>query len=158
MKHLILFLAFSFVLLNNSNAQEEFNSSSAQKAIDEGNDAFSSYFTKGDSTAMAGLYADDAIVLPPNMKRVEGHDDIAKLWGSFIKMGKVNIQLSTTELTGSGNIAVETGNYNLNIKPEGKDAMKDHGKYLVIWRKQNNNSWKMIRDMFSSNLPPNPGH
>ncbi len=153
MKHLILLLVLSFVLLTNSNAQEEFNSSSAQKAIDKGNDAFSSYFAKGDSTAMAGLYTDDAIVLPPNMARVKGHNAISKLWGSFIRMGKVNIQLTTTELTGSGNIAVETGNYNLNIKPEGKDAMKDHGKYLVIWKKKNDDSWKMIRDMFSSNLP-----
>ncbi len=158
MKRLISLITFTLALLTISNAQQNFNSASARQAIDKGNNAFSSYFAKGDSIEMADLYTDDAMVLPPNMERVDGHDAIAKLWGSFIRMGKVNIQLTTTELTGSGNLAVETGNYNLNIKPEGKDAMIDNGKYLVVWKKQNDNSWKMIRDMFSSNLPPNPSH
>ena len=154
MKNLILLFVLT-LLLSTLYGQEKFNLVSARKAIDKGNDAFSSYFAKGDSTAMADLYAEDTIVLPPNMEMLKGHDSIAKLWGAFIRMGQRNIKLTTTEVTGSGNIAVETGNYNLNIKPEGGNAVHDSGKYMVIWRKQKDNSWKMIRDMFSTNLPPN---
>ena len=150
---LLIVCALPLILFSCTQQQKSFDSASAQKAIDEGNAAFSSYFAKGDSTSMAALYTEDAKVLPPNMKMVNGQDEIESLWGSFIRLGQVNIQLATTSLTGSGNIAVETGSYNLKVQPQGTDAIQDQGKYMVVWQLQSDNSWKMIRDMWSSDLP-----
>jgi ketosteroid isomerase-like protein len=39
--------------------------------------------------------------------------------------------------------------------PSGK-PIADHGKYLEIWRKQGDGSWKCIVDMFNSDLPGTP--
>ena len=137
----------------------KFDSSSATKGIDAGNAVFSSSFAKGNTQAIADLYTEDAVVLPPNQEMVEGRDSIKSLFESIAKKGLVNIHLITTNITGSGSIAVETGQYNLEIYPEGKEAINDHGKYLAVWQQQNDNSWKMIRDMWSSNTepPPSPG-
>jgi uncharacterized protein (TIGR02246 family) len=133
--------------------QSEFDSASARKAIEDANSKMSSYVAKGDSVDFANLYTDDTIVLPPNSNIVQGHDAIESYWGSTLRLGKVNVQLTVKNVFGAGNIAVETGNYDIKIQPEGATPMMDHGKYMVIWEKQNDNSWKLKRDMWSNDLP-----
>jgi ketosteroid isomerase-like protein len=32
-------------------------------------------------------------------------------------------------------------------------AMHDRGKYLEVYKKQSDGTWKVIRDMFNSDLP-----
>jgi uncharacterized protein (TIGR02246 family) len=113
----------------------------------------SSYVATGDSADFANLFTDDAIILPPNSNMVQGHDAIESYWASTLRLGKVNVQLTVKNVFGAGNIAVETGNYDINIQPEGAPPFLDHGKYMVIWQKQSDNSWKLKRDMWSSNLP-----
>ena len=151
-KFLLFFLISVFLISCSQPAK--FDSAAAKKEIDNGNAILSSSLAKGNTQSIANLYTQDAIVLPPNKEMVEGRDTIKELWGSFTKMGLVNIHLTTTNITGSGNIAVETGKYNLEIYPEGKEAINDHGKYLAIWQQQNDNSWKIIRDMWSSDVAP----
>jgi ketosteroid isomerase-like protein len=35
--------------------------------------------------------------------------------------------------------------------------MPDSGKYIEIWRKQSDGTWKLVRDIFNSDLPlPTP--
>jgi uncharacterized protein (TIGR02246 family) len=133
--------------------QSEFDSASARKAIEDANSKMSSYVAQGDSVDFANLYTDDAIVLPPNSNMVQGHDAIESYWGSTLRLGKVNVQLTVKNVFGAGNIAVETGNYDINIQPEVAPPILDHGKYMVIWQKQSDNSWKLKRDMWSSDLP-----
>ncbi len=36
--------------------------------------------------------------------------------------------------------------------PQGKQ-MSDHGKYMVVWRKQADGKWKAVGDMFNSDVP-----
>jgi ketosteroid isomerase-like protein len=31
--------------------------------------------------------------------------------------------------------------------------MKDSGKYMTVWRKQADGSWKVVADMFNTNMP-----
>jgi ketosteroid isomerase-like protein len=32
--------------------------------------------------------------------------------------------------------------------------MTDRGKYLAVWKKQADGSWKCVADMFNTDLPP----
>ena len=150
---LLLICSLPLFLISCTQQQAEFDSASARKAIEEANAKMSSYAAKGDSVDFANLYTDDAIVLPPNSNIVQGHDAIESYWGSTLRLGKINVQLNIKDAFGSGNIAVETGNYDIKIQPEGTTPIMDHGKYMVIWEKQNDNSWKLKRDMWSSDLP-----
>ena len=55
--------------------------------------------------------------------------------------------LTSSDVQVAGNLAVGVGTVQAG-------AMKYEGKYLVVWKKQEDGSWKLYRDMWSSNLMP----
>jgi len=60
------------------------------------------------------------------------------------------IQSRIVEIGGGYNVAFVHGKYNAILVPEGVDS----GKYVEIWRRQSDGSWKMAIDIFNSDLPP----
>jgi ketosteroid isomerase-like protein len=103
---------------------------------------------RGDSTAIAALYANDAWALPPNMEPVKG-SAIAGLWGAVIRMGIKDAKFMTDEVTGNGEILAETAHYEMY----GADnKLLDKGKYVVVW-KPVNGEWKLYRDIWNSSMP-----
>ena len=79
-----------------------------------------------------------------------GSEAIAKFWQSAFASGVAAIELKTVEVYGQDTTATEVGEYALRDKV-GK--VLDRGKYIVIWR-HDDGQWKLLRDMFSSNVPP----
>ena len=51
-----------------------------------------------------------------------------------------------------GDMVCEIGNADATFQPEGMDAFKDRGKYLVIW-KNVDGTWKLHVDIYNSSLP-----
>lgn len=107
---------------------------------------------KGDSVALASHYASDAVVMPPNSEAVSGND-ILGLWGGILRMGVKDFKLTIKDITGGGDLYVETGNYEV-LGAENKSL--DKGKYVAVWKKENGN-WKMYRDIWNSNMAAEPG-
>ena len=89
-------------------------------------------------------------VMPAGSEPIRGTEAIAKFWQSALSSGVAAIELKTVEVYGQGTRATEVGEYVLRDKA-GK--VLDRGKYIVIWRNQDG-QWKLLRDMFSTNLPP----
>jgi ketosteroid isomerase-like protein len=118
--------------------------------IESANAKFSALAAKGDGAGLAGLYMKDGAVMPTNNEPIRGTEAIAKFWQSALASGVSAIELKTLEVYGQGMTATEVGDYVLRDKA-GKEL--DHGKYIVIWRHQDG-QWKLLRDMFSTNLPP----
>jgi ketosteroid isomerase-like protein len=53
----------------------------------------------------------------------------------------------------SGDLAYTQGTYSMTMTdPEGIPAT-DKGKYLAVWKKQADGGWKVIEDIFNSDLP-----
>ena len=126
-----------------------FDLTAARSAIDAANAKFMDGIKRGDSTAIAALYANDAWALPPNMEPVKG-SAIAGLWGAVIRMGIKDAKFMTDEVTGNGEILAETAHYEMY----GADnKLLDKGKYVVVW-KPVNGEWKLYRDIWNSSMPP----
>ena len=68
-------------------------------------------------------------------------------------MTLTDAKFATHDLTLTGDYAIETGSYEMTLKPKTGKAMTDVGKYISIWHKQTGGGWKMTRDMFSSDKP-----
>ena len=102
---------------------------------------------RGDSVAMASHYASDAVVMPPNSEVVKGNN-IVGLWGGALRMGVKDFKLTITDITGGGDLYVETGNYEV-FGTDNKSL--DKGKYVAVWKKENGN-WKMYRDIWNTNM------
>ena len=123
----------------------------AKSTIESQNAKFVETFKKGDSTGMAAMYADDAMILPPNMESVKPNG-IAAFWGTFMHMGVKDFKLLADDLAGNKDQLVETGRYEIY---DAANKMMDKGKYVVVW-KPVNGEWKLFRDIFNSDLPAAP--
>ncbi len=133
------------------------SSAELREDIRKNNARFEEAFTRQDAAALAALYTRDAQVMPSNSAPVVGPAEIQAFWASVMQSGVKSGRLETLELATGGDLAVETGRYQLVIQPPGAAApVTDEGKYLVVWRQQEDGRWRMQRDMFSSNLPPAP--
>ncbi len=119
-------------------------------AIESANARFSALAAQGDGAALASLYAQDGAVMPAGSEPIRGAQAIAKFWQGALSSGVAAVELKTIEVYGQGPTATEVGEYALHDKA-GK--VLDHGKYIVIWRRQAG-QWKLLRDMFSTNESP----
>lgn len=109
-------------------------------------------FEADDATAVAALYADDAVYLTPDGRRLGGRDAIASyLAESFPAMSELEIN-STRTFTGE-DIAVDVGEYTASVTAEGGEASEGSGFYTVVTRRQADGSWKIVSHMSSSTEP-----
>jgi ketosteroid isomerase-like protein len=97
------------------------------------------------------LYSAEAILMPPNHPAVQGKAPIQAWMQAYPPIS--NLQEQSLELEGQGNLAYERGTYSMTVAHVGAASTEDQGKYLTIWRKEADGSWKISRAMFNSDLP-----
>jgi ketosteroid isomerase-like protein len=125
----------------------------AEQALRDADEQWSKVASTKDVEKTVSFYSNDAVVLPPNAATVTTKDGIKELWKGFLD-GVTAISWKTTrvEVAKSGDLGYITGTYDMNQK----DGSNDRGKYLEVWKKQADGSWKCGADMFSSDLPVAP--
>ena len=119
-------------------------------AIEAANRKWEAAAIRGDGPGVATLYTADAQLLPSQSDFVTGREAIGKFWQDAINSGIKGVALTTLEVEGHGNTALEVGTYELR-GADGKSL--DHGKYVVIWKKVAG-SWKLHRDIWTSSVAP----
>lgn len=114
--------------------------------INQANQKFEQIYVSSGGSGIAVLYAKDAIVMPPNADMITTSDGIGKFWKGAFDSGikKFSLEALTVQSVGDG--AVETGKFTL-YGADGKQV--DTGKYIVFWKKENN-EWKLFRDIWNS--------
>jgi ketosteroid isomerase-like protein len=99
-------------------------------------------------------YSDDAIVLPPNTKVATTKAAIRAQWkGDLDSMIKGSWKATRVEVAKSGDMAYVSGTYDWTSKDPSGKTVKDHGKYLEVFEKQADGSWKCTADCWNSDLP-----
>jgi len=104
-------------------------------------------YNAGDGAAIAALYTEDGMLMPPNSASVDGREAIAAFWTVAVAEGG-STELTTKEVYGSGDMAVEIGTYS-GTNADGSHA--DHGHFTVIYKKVDG-KWLMYRDMWNSDM------
>lgn len=128
-----------------------------RQAIDSNNARFSAAMVKGDTSVLASIYAEDAVMMGANEKAVRGRNEIAKSMAAMHAQMKLPaFELKAQDVIVSGDHAIETGTYSMTMQPTGAKAITDVGKYLVVWKHQPDGSWKIIRDIYNSDQPAKP--
>lgn len=106
----------------------------------------------GDAKSLVeGFYADDACVMPPQREVIRGHKAVMQLWKGVIAAGLKDLTLDTTHIEVSGDIAYGIGQFRMIVEPKGGHLSEETGKYLVVYRKQPDSTWKAVADMFNAN-------
>ncbi len=122
----------------------------AQVGVKEATMAWQAAWNAGDGAAIAALYSEDAVILPPGGDAVQGTEAIAAFWQAEIDAAPGSkVELATTELYNLGDVAVDVGSF-VDTAADGSHA--DHGKYLVLWMLKDG-KWKLVRDIWNSSMP-----
>ncbi len=117
--------------------------------IDEGTAKWVAAFNAGDGAAVAALYSEDAVLLPPGGERIDGRAEIQTFWQGAIDSGLKAEFLHAVEVEARGDMAAEIGVF-LLIAPGDGGPTKIPGKYIVIW-KRNGHTWQLHRDIWNTN-------
>jgi uncharacterized protein (TIGR02246 family) len=131
----------------------DYSAGDAENAIRRANSDFAANARSGNAHAVVNnFYAPDAVVMAPNLPAFRGRDAILQFWTGFLASGAVDLALTSTNVTQpSADVAIETGRYDLSLRPPSGQAIKDAGKYMVIWKKSNGRWWA-AEDIFNSDL------
>ncbi|MGB3860957.1 MAG: SgcJ/EcaC family oxidoreductase [Candidatus Aminicenantaceae bacterium] len=124
-----------------------------RQSIEEANVRFGEAARSGDAAVLASLYTEDARILPPNSEMIQGREGIEAFWGGGFQMGITDIVLTTVDVMGMGDMVCEIGKAQVSIQPEGMDAIEDMAKYLVVWKKDMDGTWKLHVDIWNTSLP-----
>jgi uncharacterized protein (TIGR02246 family) len=95
------------------------------------------------------FYADDAVLLANKVPSLQGHDNIRKEFQKMLSETGVSIVFTNTgvEVSRSGDLAWDHGTYQFTEIDKKGHSMKGTGKYLTVWKKQSDGSWKAVADM-----------
>jgi uncharacterized protein (TIGR02246 family) len=120
----------------------------ARQAIDKGNAQWVKAWEKGDAAMIATLFAKEGILLGRNGKSFKGPEQIFERQKIVMESaGKtVKATVMTVDLWLDGDTAYETGKYSYNFQENGKPVTEE-GRYVTVWRRQSDGSWKIIMDM-----------
>ena len=125
----------------------------AEEAIRKMDREFSAAATAGNVDGMMAIYADDAVLMPPNFPAFRGRDAIRQFWGGFLAAGKIDANVTADQVIQSGDLAAEMGRYTLKITPKGGGTpIEDNGKFVLVWRKVGG-QWRAVSDIFNSDRP-----
>jgi uncharacterized protein (TIGR02246 family) len=157
MKHVFISMGIttaivSIVFAQTQNQTADPNVSEAlvdvRRAIDKGNAQWSEGWAKGEAAMVAAIFADDGVQLAGNGKFFKGPQQISE--HQKAAMQNVDPGVKVTVTTGTvwldGDTAYETGKYKYEYKEKGKPAI-DEGRYVTVWKRQKDGSWKLAMDM-----------
>jgi len=83
---------------------------------------------QGNASAIAAIYTEDAVILPPNSEMIRGRQGIEKFWKAAMQMGVKDAVFPILELSGTDEIVHTIGNYTIKIQPKGPKTHRTQRK------------------------------
>jgi uncharacterized protein (TIGR02246 family) len=129
-----------------------------RQIIDQHNANLVKWYASGDIDRVAEVFAEDCWQMPPHSEPMVGREALRSGWRQALNCGKWNFTLSAQDVAMSGDIAVERGKYTLRFSaspeaPPGMVSCEDKGNYVVLWRMESDNQWRIVWDAPVSELP-----
>lgn len=139
--------------------RDERDTTADRSAIDSAHQAFLGGMRASDCDALLRLATDDVVFAPPNMPSATGPDGV-RAWCQpiFTQVRTTGVTVSGRDVVVAGDWAIEHGDFDWTVAPvAGGAAQRDQGKFVAIWRRQADGSWKVARDIWNSSLPAPTG-
>jgi len=121
-----------------------------RKAVEAANAEWVAAFNRGDAVAVAALYTESATLMPPDIEMVRGRQGIQEFWQTRIQRGLKDAVLTTVEVQADGNTAYEIGRVSLTVHAKDQAPKPMSSKYVVVWKRQADGSWKYHVDIWNS--------
>ena len=129
----------------------------AEDEIRAADQAWLEAFAAGDLERSVGFCVEDCEVLPEHAPAARGRAAIRRLFERWFKPDlKINWTPDAVEAAQSGDLGFSSGSYEMSFKDASGRTVSDKGKYVVVWKRQSDGSWKVVRDISNSDLPSAP--
>lgn len=148
------FIIVLFLMLNSCDKPEkkEINLAEVKLAIAKGNARYMEANEKGDAAMFASLFADEGIIVHPNVEPLRGKNNIQAEVARIMSRSRFSDwEFKSLFFSASGTQAYELIQYRFTLQPEGKNPIALSGKYLMIWKQQLDETWKIQLQMAQSN-------
>jgi uncharacterized protein (TIGR02246 family) len=122
--------------------------SASRSAIESTVDRYVAASNEGDADALAELYAEDALLLPPDHQPIHGRAAIVEFWRQGTDAG---LEVSTLRLEVAGDVAYLVGRYRL---PPTEEEAADSGQYVLCLKRQADGAWKLTADIWNGSGEP----
>jgi ketosteroid isomerase-like protein len=93
-------------------------------------------------------------MLVPNAPIATGKDAIAKVIADDFVHDNITWHANKVGVARSGDLGYTSGTTEMNFKDASGKNVVYKGKYLTMWKRQKDGSWRVLYDMFNSDLPP----
>ena len=113
---------------------------------------FEAQFNRGDMAALAGMYTEDATLLPPDSDLIRGRQGIQQFWQGAWDSGIRGARLQVQDVQASGELAVEISYATLTVQPAGGQSSEVRLKYVVVWQRTAG-TWQLRADIWNSTAP-----
>lgn len=124
--------------------------------IFENNRRFVEAYNRGDAAGCAEAYTENARILPPDAPMMQGRQAIQAFWHGAMDMGIRSVALETVDFEAAGDtVGREIGTAVLTIETPDGQTVTQHAKYVVVWKRQDDGSWKWDTDIWNSSPTPN---
>src|SRR5207302_5231949 len=100
-------------------------------------------------------YAESAVVMPPNASAATTNESIRSAWKEMLTTPGAAISWKATkvEVAKAGDLAYVSGTYEETMTDASGKPVKDRGKYVEVFKKQADGKWKVVADIWNSDLP-----
>lgn len=124
-----------------------------RRAIDAQNQAWAEATKAGDAAAIARIFADSGVELRLRTGRTwTGRAAILDLFNEIYKGPRAtDAVVQTDQVILDGPTAIEYGHYRFTYPPKDGQPQVESGHYVVVWRRQADDSWRILLD---TGLPP----
>jgi uncharacterized protein (TIGR02246 family) len=101
-----------------------------------------------DAQKTASFYADNAVLMAPGGPVTTGKDAIQKGFAGMMASPAFALSFAPTkiEVSKSGDLAYDIGDYSLTVPDAKGKPQTVKAKYVVVWGKQADGSWKALVD------------
>lgn len=144
----ILSVAFAHAEGQTASPPESETLAAVRRAIDKGNAEWSEGWAKGDAAMVAAIFADDGVQLGSSGKLIKGRRQIQERQSAAMQGADAGVKVTVTTVNVwlDGDTAYETGRYKYEYTEKGKPGT-DEGRYVTIWKRQRDGSWKLSMDI-----------
>lgn len=119
--------------------------------IREANRTYGERFTTNNLDWYRERYCVDACAMPEKMNAACGVEALINFYYSEGKNKDLKITIAEKEIYGTAEVVVEEGTYDF---PDGSGGSFDHGKFIAIWKLENDR-WKIYREIWNSSVVSN---
>lgn len=129
-----------------------------ETALVEREKAFARAVAAKDMDRFLEFWADDGAVFPPGAPIANGKVAIRAEWGALLSDKEASLAWTPAraEVARSGDLGYTWGTYVLTRMRDGKEDTRRTGKYLTIWRRGADGTWRVAADIGSPDPTPEP--